>query len=246
MRILACVSLFTHAKDYVIPKWKEMAKACFVPMEGDELDIIVYGDQKIDGYQHKFIPLPGPMSEDMLMVSRDRGRLDAIAGGYDVLMWVGVDALWQSAEAFQHCSWYACENDAVIAPLICARTDASYPVCRRFDEDSSGTPLETQHEIDADELLSGRIIPAGFPQADATFIPRPMFAIDWADHMPWYTRVENGFPNLCAEEYWCYKAAKIGWEISCHTGRKAWHVDHDSTARMYPGINVPLETLTWP
>lgn len=269
LRILVAVTLFGNGKDYVLPKFKQMAEHCMRHPQNDfstiETDVRVYGDHNLSSDKYKWIQYhhqtsPGFYAEDMLMKSREQARLDAIREDYDLMVWHGVDALWQKPYDFYRLAWTSHIRQTVVSPLIAARTDENQAVCRRFKKGYRGISsvgpkvlglhwiwAEEQEEIDEGELLSGELIETGFPGADNMFIPKKWFNVSLTDgHDPWYKRVAQGRANLCCEENWVRNVLNQGANVYCDTKVKVWHVHEDGTARMYKGITERLENLHWP
>jgi hypothetical protein len=242
VKTLCCVTLYGPGKDYVLAAFSEMARACLV----GEMDVVVYGDHPLEGFKHRPMPWPGPYAEDMLWASRAQSIHDAREGGYGVLVWHGVDALWQSPTDVMDVL-YGPADFPIRAPLICGRTDATYPVCRSFARTADGGYAEEQEEIDVDRLLDGDWFQnQGFPGADNIMIDDDVFErIDFEGHVPWYERVARGQTNLNCEEFFCLKAVRAGFDIWTNAGVKVWHAHEDRIARMWPGTEVPLTSLRW-
>lgn len=243
-RVLVAVTWCSHGKDYVVPKFFEMAPKVF-----DGANVVFFGDMVPPSeYEHVSVDWGGiHMAEDMLLATREVARQKAVREGYDVLMWHGIDALWQSGDDFRSIVGATSSYRPVVAPVISARADSRFWIARRFDEDEDGRPLESQTDIPLSELESGpRYLPSGFPGADNISIDRRAFeVISFDGHMRWYDRVRAGLPNLCAEEWWCFKAARNSIPICVDTETFVWHVHEDGVARMLPGIEVPMEGLKW-
>lgn len=245
MKVLYSIVLYGHAKNYVVPKWIEMANECIFPVNG--VDLIIGADSPRDEFPgHNFVPLrPGlTYVEDMLIPLREKFREMAIYGEYDKLVWGGIDCLFQTRSDFERLINH--DVDAV-APLISARTDPNAPVARRFEQNHyDGWFSEEQYDIHDWELLrSKELILSGFPGADAYVVDKKLFGITYDGHIPWYQRVANGQPNLDCMEYWTLMALNRGAKIYVDPLVKVWHVNEDGWAHMYKGIRKRMEELTW-
>jgi hypothetical protein len=235
------ICLFGNSKDYVVPKWYEMYRACCEGL----VEPLLVGDRPTEVLPFIAAESPGPTSEDMLIVGREIVRQEAIKRNSPMFIWQGIDCFYRSREDFVRLLTAAEEWSAPIGALTASRTDSNYAVARRYT-DTAGR----QEDIPRDELLEAiekdAIIPAGFPGADALVVPWSHYDFDFGDHLPWYTRLAQGTPNLCAEEFWCLKAIRAGMKVWLHCGIRTWHVhDEDLVARMWPGIEVPMSSLTW-
>jgi len=243
VKLLVGVVAYGSAKDYVMPEFERMLEACmpecdyvWVTCEGQGHPCPQFGGDVLE------IPPGLSFSEDILIPAHTAIRDYALAGDWDTLLWQNVDGLWQSrSDVLRVMSWLKLVS--VTSPLICARTDSSYAVARRFVYVEGYTG--EQVDIPESELASRKVIRVGFGGSDNMFFRRDAF--DWGDgeHTPWYERVENGDPNLCFEEWILLELRKRGRLAMLDTGVKVWHVDEDGTARMWKGIEVPLRELTW-
>ena len=246
MRVLVAVTWCSHGKDYVVPKFMEMADHVFVL--NPNVDVVFFGDMVPPGpYAHVPVDWGGAFyAEDMLMATREEARKYAIKGGYDILMWHGIDALWQSLTDFSLMVAKVNLRNPVIAPVISARADSRFWIARRFrwnpDEQAYG---ENQYDISKAEI-NGHLVRSGFPGADNIAIHRSVFEyVGFEGHTKWYERVAQGRENLCVEEWWCLKAINLGYRIHVDTSTFVWHVHEDGIARMIDGIERDMETLTW-
>lgn len=256
-QVLVAVTLFGENKKYVVPKFLEMYDACIRPF--NMVATVIYGDHNIDthptGLKYQHMQSPGWYAEDMLMASREQARLDAIERDVDIMVWHGIDALWQSPKDFAKMLNTVTTTRRVVAPLISARNWADQPVTRRFvpaaqsDVNDPVQYTQVQTDVPDDELLSNWMIPTGFPGADNIFIPREYFDLSLTDgHDPWYKRVEEGRVNVCCEENWIWNLLNRespNHPVYCDTSVKVWHVHEDGRANMYKGITKRLEDLSW-
>lgn len=243
MKVLWGITHYTNNKAYALPKFREMLEACVVPVIGRE-NIWVVGDGPIFGaYPSTYDRCPGPYAEDMLIQSREMVRKRAIEDGYDKLVWSGVDWYFQSQE---DCERLVSHDVDAVAPLIPARTDANKAVARHFIPDDEGFLTEEQEDVTDEELASGRLVASGFPGADSLVVKKELFDIPFAEgHKPWYARVEEGDPNVCVEEFWVLNALRRGHGVYVDTSTKVYHAHEDGTARLWKGIEKPLEDLSW-
>lgn len=254
MRVLVAVTDYSEAKAYCREKFWEMAEACILPH--DDVSMVLAGEHGKwdDRPADYFVPMPddlGTYVEDMLMHSREAMRNIAITEDFDRLVWQGLDAPYVSGDDFERVAFSDLD---IVAPVISARTFPGMAVARRFELlDEGGEYLygEEQHNIPAEELMSGELVPAGFPGGDNISISRDVFTeISWANgaHTPWYRRVAEGKPNLDCIEWYCLQALNAGYNSWVDSSSHAWHVDdgdHVPVARLWPDKNVPLEELTW-
>jgi len=244
-KVLVAVTWCSNAKHYVMPKFWEMLDAC---VRHDDVDILVLGDQSDvpEWVVHEPVSWKSgsTYAEDMLWATRDYATEYAKAGDYDVMVWHGVDALWQSRADF----WQVLSNLGdvhAVAPLISPRNDSSRAIARRFIGNGAGSYSLQQVDIPRTELESGKLVSSGFPGADNIMISKKAFDIGFDGHSAWYQRVSNGGTNVCVEEYWVWRALVKGYRVAVDTSVKVWHVHEDLVARMPYGIEKPLGDITW-
>lgn len=249
MKRLFAVTLNGYGKDYVLPAFANMARACYQPLG----DVIIYGDRELwakeNGFFYRHVPAPLAYAEDMLTLTREQAFQDARENHYDQIVLCGVDALFEEkvdAELFFSLS---CEYD-MLAPLITARDRSGYTILREFIKEGELYGLK-QQEIPEERLSvqysASGIIQCGFGGADNLAISRRVFEqIDFtADHTPWYQRHAAGEINVCVEEYFIQRALNAGYRSWCDTQTRVWHVHEDGIARMWKGIDKPLSELNW-
>lgn len=236
--ILVGVSSHGSAKDYVHKKFKENMLKCVQPWA----DIIVFGDREIDGLDHIYMdPIHSCWQDDMTYESREEIRKFAADNDYDAFIWQGVDCLYHSEDDFrQFCrAAHLSEFDAIGA-LTAGRNRPDYAVARRF----IGNTKE-QVDISTHELNSSKIIPAGFPGADALLVRKSMFLESWMkwDYISWYNQRDIEQNPLCIEEYWCWKTSNSGFTIGLDTGIRTWHVHENGMAARWPGEYTHQDNL---
>jgi hypothetical protein len=243
----------------VTPLFEEMLRACVIGTPG--LDIIWAGDRSGDEI---FIPSGLRYTDDIVTPAREATRNFAIEGGYDKMIWQGIDALYQSREDFER---LISHDLPIVSALISARTITDFACARRWVPGFGGVPTMCQNDIAPEILLKGELVWAGGPSADNIVIRSECFDIDvlGAEYIPWYKRdfpkyKEEGNsrdPNaakgkLASSERFCYEAAKRGIQAYIDTSVKVWHV-HESgapgtngpLARLYPDTEVPMEWVSW-
>ena len=264
MSVLLAVTDYTQWKAYCRPAfWKMMAK-CVYPL--DDVAIAVASDQhSYDvGHWDYYSPMtPGKaMVEDIIMDSREQQRKIAVEEGFDKIMWQGLDAPWRSQEDVERILSHDLD---IVGPVINARTFPGMAVARRFLVKSKPSVVrsyedgfpgfdqiqfsEEQEDITHEEIMSGELVPAGFPGGDNIVIKRDVFEqFDWwsGGHKPWYARVANGEANVDCIEWYCLNALNAGYSSWLDTSVHVWHIDGDTsppTARLYPDVNIPLDDV---
>lgn len=254
MKILCGIVYYGHGKQYVYPQFINMMNRCMV-MDDVKFAWATDHDPPLPGMSpcDYVIPMgPGHVYvEDMLIDGRDKIRQIGLDEGFDKVLYQGIDCLWQSREDFLA---VASHDVPVVSALTSARSDSNYAVARRFklDEHYIAEPDELapitleQEDISDDELNRGGLIRSGFPGADAIFFRNDTLQYDWGDHDPWYIRQARGGVNVDCMEYTCYKLITLGKRCYVDADRKVWHVHEDGIARMWKGIEKPLNDLSWP
>jgi hypothetical protein len=242
VKILYGVTLMGAAKNYIVPKFIEMANACIVP----HADVLLVGDVEIPGFRHISCharQVRPNFAEDMLWETDLVIQRTAIAEGYDVMFPAGIDQLWDSPDDLPALVANMGEYDGM-GTLQAARTDSNVAVCRRFVNGDG-----TQIDVPDGELESGAIIETGFPGFDTCALTRRAFRIPWWDldphAMAWYERVEAGLVNICAQEWLVMELQRYGMKVGCNTAIKTWHVHEDMTARMWRGIERDVREMSW-
>lgn len=247
MRTLFNVTHITPGKRYVFDKFCENTVHCIKGAEisSAPIDVQLVTDQ--EDHAQAFAELGGSVillspqdmvwQDDTTRLGRQIGINSAIEGGYDRLVWQGIDCLYQSSgEVARLMSW----RDIVVGGLVAARNHPEYPVCRRFNDDG------TQREISAAELDSGTLISAGFPGADCLVVPRNVFgrfSLDTPEYVRW--NEEGNFQMMCVEEYYCWRLHRAGIPIFCDTAVRPWHVHETGHAGKYRGMGTRMELLGW-
>lgn len=238
---------FGTSKDYCFPKITEMLEEC---CEGI-VEILWVSESKVGKYETITIPMPGMTSEEMCMEGRALIRVEAICRDSPAYVFQGIDCFYRSRAEFKRLIDEVVDGPYLaVGGLTCARSDSHHAVARRFLRDEWGARLETQADIDADTLEwaieeEAVIEAGGFVGADAFVCHRDLFGYGWEGHTPWYVRVSEGRPNLCAEEWMMLQMVRGGHRVHLDCGVRTWHVHEDGVARMYPGVERPLETLGW-
>lgn len=255
MSVLVGITNYGHGKDYVLPHFLEMLEECIAK---SSIDVTVAWACDMP-YKEQYRSLPGDIHiemnpghvyvEDMLIQARTAFRLVAQSGTqFDKLLYQGVDCLWQSREDFER---VASRDVPVVSALTCARNDPNYAIARRFVSDDGEQEEVPDEELDIMSRLIVEpgsvdpLVPTGFPGADAVFFRRDTFHQGLENHTPWYQRVQEGRPNIECMEYTVLELQKQGFQAYVDASVKVWHVHENHAANMWPGITVPMESLSW-
>jgi len=238
VKVLVGITSYGTAKSYMDAALYRNMLECVSPLD---VDVVVYGDRRVPGLPYAPLDfVPTTWSDDMTYVGRDHIRFVAQRYGYDAFIWQGIDCLYDSAEDFQSflARADASEYDAIGA-LTAARNRPDYPVARRFVENTS-----SQVETSTVELMSGDIIPAGFPGADALLVKSNLFHLSWRDwdYTPWYNYA--GKDPICVEEFWCMKVLNLGYSIGLDTSIRTWHVHETGLAARWPNETKNLSEFS--
>jgi len=225
MRILVGITSYSEAKNYTHKKLVENMETCVQPVA----DVMTFGDKTIPGIEHFPMPsIPSTWADDYLYEARDRIRSYAAEGDYDAFIWQGSDCYYNSYADFKLFTERAMvSNYDAVGALTAGRNRPDYPVARRFTD---GGPA--QHEIPEEILLSGTIVDAGFPGADALLVKKNLFNETWKNwyYTPWYEHPAE----LCVEEFWCMIVTRMGHRIGLDTFIRTWHVHENGMASRWP------------
>ncbi len=244
MRVLVGVVDYNPGvKDYALPKLYENLKWAVEPYA----DILFVSDVP----RHPFKTLiynpqfqNRHMSEDLMYYGREAIRDYAFKYKYDAFVWQGSDCYYAHKYDFKDLVQKAFGSKYLaVGGLTSARTDASFPVARRF----IGYGHE-QRNIPDDELMSGDVVSCyGFPGADALVIRGKLMSESlhqFPEFKFWYELRDKDPHSLCIEEYWILQMGlKYGDVFAVDTNIRTWHAHEDGIARRWPGQERPISEL---
>ena len=257
--LLMLIVRYGQEKNYILDKLNECLTAC---VRRPGVDIVWAGDRPNDDFAID----PGLFyTDDIVTPARYWVLQEAARGGYDGVIWQGMDALYQTRDDFTRLISH--RDLPIVSVVISARTDVDYACARRWRV-SGGILTPCQDDIPPKELASGKIIKAGWPSADNIVIRPEVY--ECADvlrpevYIPWYQRQSAPFPGgnardrnaahgkLASSERLCFEAAARGHQAYIDTSIRVWHV-HESgdpngngpLARLWPDIEVPVGDVTW-
>lgn len=250
-RLLLCVSRYGFTKNYVRDALSEMMLACVRGVEN--VDVIWAGDYPGDEIQ---LPSGLQMVEDIVSYAREETRELAIENGYDKMLWQGMDALYRSQADFQR---LISHDLPIVSALISGRTDVSLACARRWVI-RDGSLTQCQDDVPQEELLSGDLVPVGWPSTDNMVIRSECFEIDVSERPRWYEQQpgpkfgnsidENAATGVIEHgEWFCLEAARNGFQSWIDTVVRVAHVhesgapDGSPLARIYPDLELPLSRL---
>lgn len=243
--LLIAVPWAGHSKDYVAEKFMEMADVCFAGH-----DVIFFVDEygKTGGrYEEHLLRREVTFwCTDVVLEGRELGRDFAIAGGYEHMMWQGIDCLFASKADFDRL-WSVAHNHPFVGALVAGRNRPWYPVCRSYTQDKGGYTT-AQKELDWSKIELGDIISVpGYIGSDATIIHRSVFNyVDMSGYIPWEDGHTDDPLHVGPEEWFTYRMLQDFDVIPvCDTGVRPFHVHETGHAGRFPGEETTLDRLHW-
>lgn len=248
MNVLIGTILTGQGKDYVFPKFQEMADALF-----DRYDFIVAVD-KLGRTKYNEIVIPninyGYINWASYACEKGKEILRQVAldGGYDYLLWQGIDCLWDNAEDLNEFIVDA-QSYQTVSALTAGRGRPDYPVAREYIVEE-GKVTTRQKELPREALLTGDIVPCrGYPSTEATIFKRELLGVSWLHgYEPWYKRKDWDAEALDCDEFRFWRMVQAGVVPYINTTIRTWHVDdreYPYPAARYPNESVDVETLSW-
>lgn len=249
-KVLVAVSLYGTLKNYILDQFLKMAKSCIDPVEN--VDIIVFGDRGIGGYE--FIPCEikgNGWADDVIWSTHQKALDTARDRSYDAVLFQGIDCLYNSEADFRR---LVGSNEDIVGAITMGRKAPEYAVVRDwiekeiYDGYSHNSVLTTkQTDVNIPKHSNG-LVPCGFPGTEAMLINRKeCFDIPIANpkYEMWYADDNDRDTYLCVHEFWCYQAAKLGYKLYVDTSVKTWHCDDSGYAHRWQVKSVKNEDLVW-